>query len=153
MKQLSLILILLVLGCKESNQDLDGLLSSQRNQPPETSAKFTSPTPGSIFLPPQVIVIEVDPGPSLLVGYEGNDGDGVVVDYEFSIQGPKVISWISLKSNPPTISDSFEAVIEYLQRGTVRNLPRGSYTLRVRAVDDEGAKDPTPAEVRFTIPT
>ena len=155
MKQLSLLFLLLVLGCGESKQDLDGLLSSQENQPPETTAEFTRLVfDGDGFsLPPQVIQIEVKPVPWILVGYDGSDEDGVVVDYEFSVQGPRVVDWISLKSNPPTASDSTEAVVKYLQRGMVRNLPKGNYILKVRAVDDEGAKDPTPAEVRFTIPT
>lgn len=93
------------------------------NQPPET---FISPVPpeGSMNNPFR-----------LRLEWRGNDPDGRVKEYQYRLDGP-------------LFDNTWQTTTNFYKIFKLRN---GWYTIQVRAVDDEGAIDETPATRRFHV--
>lgn len=93
------------------------------NQIPET---FIGPTPaeGSQNNPFRI-----------RIQWRGNDRDGRIKEFQYRIEGPLFDNtWITTPYNYADFK-----------------LPLGNYTIQVRAVDDNGAVDPTPAQRSFHV--
>jgi len=93
------------------------------NQPPET---FIAPVPpeGSMNNPFR-----------LRLEWRGNDSDGRIKEYQYRLDGP-------------LFDNTWQTTTQFYKIFKLRN---GWYTLQVRAVDDEGAIDATPAQRRFHV--
>lgn len=74
---------------------------------------------------------EVDEGEDMLFRYKGTDSDGVVVGYEWSLNGG------------PWVRTRYDSVV-------VKSVEEGEYSFMVRAIDDVGDADPAPPECNFT---
>jgi hypothetical protein len=97
--------------------------TSKGNLQPET---FIAPTPqeGSTNNPFRI-----------RLQWRGNDSDGRVREYQYRIEGP-------------LYDNTWQTTANYFQNFKLR---QGWYTIQVRAVDDDGAVDPTPATRRFHV--
>ena len=75
-------------------------------------------------------------GNNVKVSYKGSDPNGYVVNYEILLEGDFInTGWVRITENTDLLD----------------NLSDGNYVLKARAIDNEGASDPSPYEVRFTI--
>lgn len=113
---------------------LAGLLLSCNNQPTEQGMLGSSQPPETAFAP-------TPPEGSrnnafkLRLEWHGNDADGIVQGYEYRVEGP-------LFDNTWQFTKSFYVNFKFRD---------GWYTVEVRAVDNTGTMDPTPARLRFHV--
>lgn len=151
----SLALLAFMVGCSSDDSVMGNFVS---NSAPTTEVTGT---------PPVLASAEFTVG----FNWSGADSDGRVVGFEWRISNngfdgivdpgdtlAAKLPWrfttatdsiftvsADLDSFPPDVSDSNQTALEYRHWQT--------HTLFVRAVDDKGARDPTPAEVSFTATT
>jgi thiol-disulfide isomerase/thioredoxin len=89
-------------------------------------------------IPPDTSILEcataseVSEGEDVRFGWTGGDIDGTVSGYEYSYDGSE---WVRTDLDSVTVADA----------------ALGEHLFRVRAVDDDGDVDPTPAECSFKV--
>ena len=116
--------------------------------------------PGSGVPPETVLLPSSTPGGLASLQWEGSDSDGRVVGYQYQLlrveeeyyetdgESGSVHSWVVPEEGEgnQTWTPTLEAAGEVFGP-----LPSGSYLFRVRAVDDDGNSDPTPAEITWQL--
>lgn len=109
-------------------------LSSCNNQPTDQGQTRGSKPPETAFAP---LPLEgsMNNAFKLRLEWHGNDSDGIIQGYEYRITGP-------LFDNTWTFTESFFVNFKF------RN---GWHTIEVRAIDNTGTVDPTPAKLNFHV--
>jgi hypothetical protein len=109
-------------------------LWSCNNQPTNTGKIETSAPPETAFAPTPLDSSRNNAF-KLRLEWHGNDPDGIVQGYEYRVQGP-------------LFDNTWQATKSFFVDFKFRN---GWYTVEVRAVDNTGTSDPTPAKLRFHV--
>jgi len=138
-KHLMLVVGLVAFLCLASSCGKD---ESPNMLPDTTLLSPPSPEPGS------------DHSYSVEMAWEGEDPDGRVVAYEIAWHSGISYTGMldSLEWDRITVADS-TFVVSADTCPEVGNSCQGSHTFFVRAIDDNGGKDPTPASVSFNATT
>ncbi len=109
-------------------------LSSCNNQPTDQGQTTGSKPPETAFAPLPLEGSMNNPF-KLRLEWRGNDSDGIIQGYEYRITGP-------LFDNTWQFTESFFVNFKF------RN---GWHTIEVRAIDNTGTVDPTPAKLNFHV--
>ncbi|MDZ7267067.1 MAG: hypothetical protein ONB48_05140 [candidate division KSB1 bacterium] len=113
---------------------LTALLLSCNRQPTQQGILSGSQPPETAFAPTPLDGSQNNPF-KLRLEWHGNDADGIIQGYEYRVQGP-------LFDNTWQYTKSFFVNFKFRE---------GWYTVEVRAVDNTGTVDPTPARRRFHV--
>lgn len=126
----------------------------------------TEPPPTRSNEPPDTVITASPPAGELTsfevsFSWEGTDSDGEIAFYEWRISDNGEDQMVSI---PDTLDLAWHATVAndttFVVTADIEGLPPAkddpfwqSHTLFLRAVDDDGARDPEPAMVSFTATT
>lgn len=113
---------------------LAGVLVSCNRQPTDKGTSFGDQAPETAFAPTP-LEGSTNNSFKLRLEWHGNDSDGIIKGYEYRVQGPQ---------NDNTWQFTEDFFVNFRLRD-------GWYTVEVRAVDNAGNADPTPAKLRFHV--
>ena len=113
---------------------LAGVLVSCNRQPTDKGASFGDQAPETAFAPTP-IEGSTNNSYKLRLEWHGNDSDGIIKGYEYRVQGAQN-------------NNAWQFTEDFFVNFRLRD---GWYTVEVRAVDNTGNADPTPAKLRFHV--
>lgn len=110
------------------------VIVSCNRQPTDKGASFGEQPPETAFAPTP-LEGSTNNSYKLRLEWHGNDSDGIIKGYEYRVQGPQ-------NDNAWQFTEDFFVSFR---------LRDGWYTVEVRALDNAGNADPTPAKLRFHV--